>query len=234
ALIQFAFFVLVAWMSRTYPVAVVLRPKQKQTIGAQLKHQLPILSCLCVGFFIAWIAYSQWAATISTHTQELGISLNNYSLLWTINGGLIVLAQPLLAWVIRRWVTSLRAQMFVGFVFIILSFVVIIWAESFAMFAVAMTIITIGEMFLWPVVPTMLNLMAKPGQTGAYQGIANATGTLGRMIGPLFGSLIAERAGYGTLFFVLVICVLIAMFISLTGASLFRTYQRSEKNGEAA
>ncbi|WP_235000481.1 MFS transporter [Virgibacillus dakarensis] len=50
------------------------------------KSSFMALIILCVGFFTAWIAYSQWQSTIASHTQDVGIPLDRYSSLWAING----------------------------------------------------------------------------------------------------------------------------------------------------
>ncbi|SFD56538.1 Major Facilitator Superfamily protein [Bacillus sp. OV194] len=60
------------------------------------------LLILCGGYLLAWISYVQWQSTIAVFTQEAGISLKLYSLLWTVNGALIVLLQPVLAYILRR------------------------------------------------------------------------------------------------------------------------------------
>src|SRR5690625_4598041 len=39
------------------------------------------LLILSTGFLIAWFAYSQWQSTIASHTQDIGIPLEQYSML---------------------------------------------------------------------------------------------------------------------------------------------------------
>ncbi len=43
------------------------------------------LLILCSGLLISWIAYSQWQSTIASYTQDIGIPLDQYSLLWALN-----------------------------------------------------------------------------------------------------------------------------------------------------
>ena len=52
-----------------------------------------IIMCM---FAICWIAYIQWETTIASFTQELNISMSQYSILWTVNGIMILVAQPLI------------------------------------------------------------------------------------------------------------------------------------------
>src|SRR5699024_4644461 len=65
------------------------------------------LLILSAGFLVAWLVYSQWQSTIASHTQDLGIPLDQYSLIWAINGALIVAGQPLVKLLVDR-VTSLK------------------------------------------------------------------------------------------------------------------------------
>lgn len=47
-------------------------------------------------FAICWVAYIQWESTIASFTQSINISMAQYSVLWTINGIMILVAQPLI------------------------------------------------------------------------------------------------------------------------------------------
>ena len=48
------------------------------------------------------------------HICKLNISLRHYSLLWTINGAMIVCAQPLVSMLIRWMKRSLKQQIMIG------------------------------------------------------------------------------------------------------------------------
>lgn len=113
------------------------------------KASLYSLLILSGGFLLAWIAYSQWSTTLSTHIQQLGISLKEYSLLWTINGLLIIILQPIISPIVQKYEKQIKAQLVFGMSVMMVSFIVIIFANNFKMFAVAMMILTIGEIFVW-------------------------------------------------------------------------------------
>ena len=117
------------------------------------------LLILCSGFLVVWIAYSQWQSTIASHTQSIGIPLEQYSSLWAINGFLIVLAQPLVKWFTDR-ITSPKQHIHIGTCILIISFTIAMFAENFTMFAVAMVILTIGEVLVWPAIPTLANKLS--------------------------------------------------------------------------
>ena len=168
-----------------------------------------------VGYMLTWIVYVQWTSTISTHVLDLGISLKQYSLLWTINGALIIAAQPLIKPIISRLEHKIKAQLIIGIVIFMGSFVVVAFAESYAMFITAMVILTIGELFVWPAVPTLANQLAPKGREGFYQGIVNSMATIGRMIGPFIGGLLVEAYGTPMMILILTSLMIFAIVTSL-------------------
>ncbi|WP_188454166.1 MDR family MFS transporter [Virgibacillus oceani] len=180
----------------------------EQSGKIQNKSKFIALIILSGGFLASWIAYSQWQSTIASHTQDIGIPLDQYSLLWAINGFLIVLGQPLLKLVTDR-VTSQKNQIYVGTSILFASFIVVMFAEEFTVFVIAMVILTIGEMIVWPAIPTLANDLAPKGRAGFYQGFVNSVAAAGRMVGPVIGGLIVDVYNIQLLFFVLLFLLLI-------------------------
>ncbi|MGR3765431.1 MDR family MFS transporter [Rossellomorea sp. NS-SX7] len=181
------------------------------------KSKLTALLIICAAYLLCWVGYVQWQSTIATYTQEINISLKQYSLLWTINGALIVLAQPLLSKAIKRFEDNLKLQIIIGTVIFMVSFGVASVSDTFEWFAISMIILTIGEMLIWPAVPTIANSLAPKGREGFYQGIVNSTATGGRMIGPFIGGVLVDLFSMQILFM-----TLIGFFIiSLTLSSLY-------------
>lgn len=166
------------------------------------------LMILCSGLMITWIGYSQWQSTIASHTQDIGIPLDQYSLLWAMNGFLIVIGQPLIKWTTSR-ITSEKKQIYLGTTIFLVSFLVAMFAQEFTFFAIAMIILTLGEMLVWPAVPTLAHKLAPKGHAGFYQGIVNSVGSAGRMVGPFLGGLIVDLYNIEVLFFVLLGLLLI-------------------------
>lgn len=132
------------------------------------------LLILSGGYVLGWIAYSQWSTTVASHTQSIGMPLSLYSVLWTVNGILIVAGQPLIGVVLKKWSGALKTQMVIGFCIFIVSFGVLLGAKQFPMYLTAMVILTIGEMLVWPAVPTIANQLAPKGKEGFYQGFVNS------------------------------------------------------------
>lgn len=175
------------------------------------RTKLNALLILCIGYLLCWVGYSQWAATISAYTVQLGIPLSQYSLLWTVNGALIVLGQPIMNRIVKVFEKNLKLQIQIGMVIFIGSFIVLTGAQQFSGFLTAMVILTIGEMLIWPAVPTIADSLAPKGREGFYQGIVNSTATGGRMIGPILGGVLVDTHGMPVLFMVLMVLLVVAI-----------------------
>ncbi|MDN4072530.1 hypothetical protein [Fictibacillus terranigra] len=67
-------------------------------------------------------------------------------MLWTVNGALIVVLQPMPAYILKGWITSTKTQILAGYLVFIVSFITVSRAEAFSGFMGAMVILTIGEM----------------------------------------------------------------------------------------
>ncbi|MGN5883984.1 MULTISPECIES: MDR family MFS transporter [Staphylococcus] len=187
-------------------------PETNQWAQKKYRKRFVALLLLCVMFAICWIAYIQWESTIASFTQQMNISLSQYSVLWTINGIMILVAQPLIYPVIRLLRGNLKKQMFVGICIFILSFFVTSFAHQFSVFVIGMIILTLGEMFVWPAVPTIANQLAPEGKQGAYQGIVNSASTVGKAFGPLIGGILVDSFNMQVMFLSMMGLLIISMF----------------------
>ena len=95
---------------------------------------------------------------------------------------------------------KLRTQIELGIFVFAVSFLLLTFAHSFAMFVVAFVILTLGEMTGLPAVPAYIDQLTDPSETGKYQGLPNVAMSIGRAIGPFYGGLIVDRLNYETLF----------------------------------
>lgn len=197
-------FLLLALITYRHMVPVIEKEKSETIVESHSsKANFYSLLILCSAFLLAWVAYSQWSTTLSTHIQGLGIGLKEYSLLWSINGLLIITLQPIISPLVQKYEKQIKAQLVVGMLIMMFSFSIILFAESFKMFAIAMMVLTLGEIFVWPAVPTIANMLAPKGKGGTYQGVVNSIGSIGRMIGPFVGGIIVDVYNIDALIIVL-------------------------------
>lgn len=206
-LILFVVFVVIAFTQFNYEV-----PEEDTQMQAQITNinvdmsrtRMKALLLACAVFFLCWTGYVQWQTTIATYTQELNISLSQYGLIWTANGLLILFAQPLIRPVVKKYEERLNVQLIIGLSIFIIAFVFTSFQTAFTGFLIGMIIMTFGEMFVWPALPTIANKLAPKGKQGSYQGVVTSTATLGRAVGPLLGGIIVDMYNMQVLFLVIV------------------------------
>ncbi|TYR82079.1 MFS transporter [Priestia megaterium] len=212
-LLYVVFLLIAVFTYRHISVAPSNQTNVLQEAGAiQHKQKFIALLTLCVGYLLCWLAYVQWQTTIAAHTLELNISLAKYSLLWTINGLLIVAGQPFIVPIVQKFAKTLKVQILIGTAIFIISFLIVLNATVFTHFLIAMIVLTIGEMFVWPAVPAVANELAPKGREGFYQGVVNSTATGGRMIGPVFGGVIVDAFNISVLFYILIFFLIMTTF----------------------
>lgn len=169
-----------------------------------------ILITFFMSLFIIWIMYQQWVSNLSVYMTGLGIPLRNYSFLWTVNAGLIVISQIIINW-IARYHENLIMQIFFGFSMFAVSFIALIFAKTYPTFVLAMVILTIGEATALPTIPALVNVLTPVEAKGRYQGLIQSYASAGRAIGPLFGGMIIETTSYTALFVIATVAVLVVL-----------------------
>ena len=124
---------------------------------------------------------------------------------------MIVFAQPLLNRVLRQFEDDLKRQLIIGASIFLGAFLIVPFAGGFGMFMVAMVVMTIGEMFVWPAVPTIAAKLAPPGKAGQYQGLVNIAASVGRMIGPTLSGFVYDMFGITAVFGMLLLLATFAL-----------------------
>ncbi|ARJ13734.1 MFS transporter [Staphylococcus lugdunensis] len=211
-LLMYVLFAIVAVTQFNLEYSVKMhKPDNLELENKDQKRRFKALILLCIMFSICWIAYIQWESTIASFTQDIDISMSQYSILWTVNGIMILVAQPLISPVIRILKGNIKKQMIVGIIIFMVSFLVTSFAEQFSVFLIGMIILTFGEMFVWPAVPTIANFLAPDGKQGQYQGFVNSASTVGKAFGPLIGGILVDAFNMSTMFIGMIVLLSIAL-----------------------
>jgi len=167
-----------------------------------------------ISLFMIWLVYEQWVSNLSVYMTNLGLPLRNYSLLWTVNAGLLVVIQSVLSLLGDR-IKSLYHQFFFGMLFVGLSFLSLISAHDYAHFIFAMVLLTIGEATWSPAMPTLVSQLSPLKAKGRYQGLVQAFSALGRSLGPLFGGVIIDNWSYKSLFLVAFMILMVVLAVNV-------------------
>lgn len=187
----------------------------------------PGLILLASGLLLATAAYSQWTTTVATHLQALGFSIPQYSVLWTINGAVILLGQPLISALTRR-IPDVSRQILVGTGAYVVVFLLLIHDRDYAGFVGLMVLLTLGEMLVWPGVPAAADRLASEGNRGAYQGLVSGATSAGRMTGPLVGGLIYDAASPADVFIVMTLVMAAAWAVFAVAGCVDRAARVSD------
>ena len=171
---------------------------------------------------VTWLMYMNWESNLSVYMVSLGIPFHLYSLLWTLNAGVIVIMQGILARFPNIF-KNLFHQIIFGICMFSLSFITLVFAKDFAHFALSMCILTLGESTAFPAIPAYVNDLSPLTSKGKYQGANMVASGIGRAFGPLFGGLIIDHAGYIPFFWVA------AIVIALMIVVMIPTYMRVHK-----
>ncbi|WP_300119686.1 MFS transporter [uncultured Enterococcus sp.] len=178
--------------------------KAKQKVKIKLpKMNHYLMTTLLLMLLITWTMYQQWGSNVSVYMTSLGIPFRYYSVLWTVNAGLILLIQ---FFIVRygQYIKNHFMPIYIGILMFAFSFVVLSVAKQYYLFVTAMVLLTIGEALAFPQVPVIVNRITPEGVKGKYLGLVNSFGSAGRAISPLFGGLMIETFSYRTLFIVAV------------------------------
>lgn len=178
------------------------RKTDKTKIKLPKMNQYLMITLLMM-LLITWTMYQQWGSNVSVYMTSLGIPFRYYSILWTVNAGLILLIQ---FFIVRygQYIKNHFMPIYIGILMFAFSFVVLSVAKQYYLFVTAMVLLTIGEALAFPQVPVIVNRITPEGVKGKYLGLVNSFGSAGRAISPLFGGLMIEIFSYRTLFIVAV------------------------------
>ncbi|MFC6182287.1 MDR family MFS transporter [Lactiplantibacillus daowaiensis] len=179
----------------------------KQDTTPSHKRQLIWLICLMI--FTIYMSYALWESLLSVHMTNLGIPFRRYSEVWTINGLLIILSQPIVTLFNEKF--KIGTQIGFGITLFALSFLGLVFARQYVDFIVIMVVLTLGEVIGLPIVPAWVDDMAAASQRGKYQGRFNMALSLGRAVGPLFGGMMVAQFSYSILFMTVTALMLLAL-----------------------
>ena len=193
------------------------KAKSKGASGKVKTEPMPKYNVmLMVGFLISlavtWLMYMNWESNLSVYMVSLGIPFHLYSLLWTLNGAIIVTVQVILARFPRLF-KNLFQQIIFGTTMFALSFATLIFAHDFAHFALSMVVLTLGEATAFPAVPAYINDLSPMTSKGKYQGAISVARGIGQAFGPLFGGMMIDHAGYIPFFITAAICIFMMVLL---------------------
>ena len=187
-------------------------PRSREKLASRSHQQALVLIWLILLNFVKInLSYSLWESVMAVHMTNMGIPFYAYSLLWTLNGVLIIVGQPLVN-KLSPYV-CLSSQIMVGILIFASSFILLIFARNLWAFVLDFVLLTIGEMASFAGLPAWIAQLTTVNEAGHYQGLLNIMMSIGRAIGPLYGGFVIDHGNYQELF----ISVFLLMTVTLGG-----------------
>ncbi|AOZ93176.1 MFS transporter [Paenibacillus crassostreae] len=149
---------------------------------------------LGLGSMFILLGNSIWNSGVSPFIISEGIPKKAYGFLWTLNGVLIFVAQPMIS-LLKRWLArTSSSQMTMSAVFYLLAYIVILLTHNYTGMVLAMILATIGEMLISPAIPSFISDHA--GRSAPfYIGLSGGVGAVGKVIGPYAMGVLYDGGG---------------------------------------
>ncbi len=142
---------------------------------------------------ILYLVISQLITPLSLYTVDfIGISKKQLGFLFALNGLMVVLLQIPTTRLLRP--IRLTIQLMLGSIIYAVGYFFVGLVSTFALFIVAIIIITTGENFVSPPALSITANLAPRGRTGRYMGIYGFAVTAGWSLGPVVGGTLLDIA----------------------------------------
>ena len=169
---------------------------------------------------------SVWNAGVSPFLVSEGMAKSAYGMLWTLNGVLIFVGQPLVGWLRRALVTSYNGQMTASALLYAAGFVCFLVMPNYPGMVLAMILATFGEMLIAPAVPSFLS--ERGGRHAPfYLGVTGGVGAAGRVVGPYAMGSLYDAGGLPPVAWV-------AIASAAGAAALYYAHARWNRDGEGS
>ncbi|AZN42508.1 MFS transporter [Paenibacillus albus] len=144
---------------------------------------------MALGGMLINLGNSIWNTGVSPFIISEGLPKQMFGYLWTLNGIMIFVAQPVTNFIKRLAARTITAQLTASSLFYLSGYIAILSMHSFTGMIVGMVLTTLGEMLIAPAIPAFLS--ERGGKHAPfYLGLAGGIGSAGRVIGPyLMGHL---------------------------------------------
>lgn len=188
----------------------VIRKREKKALPLQqmVERKLIGLSGINASFTMLNGVVSTYLVVFAA---ERGIGGTGWH--FTTNAIVLIFARILMAKKMNRW--SLKQNLYPAFAFAILSLMLIGWANSLFVLLIAGAIKAFAQGMSQPVLQTESLRRVIPEKRGVACSTMYIGGDLGQAVGPMLGGIVAQSFGYGSMYLLSIIPLIIA-FIYFT------------------
>lgn len=162
--------------------------------GWLLLRNTRIYLFMSVASMFLLIGNSIWNTGVSPFIISEDWPKKAYGFLWTLNGILIFVAQPLTNLLKRWFAQTSAAQMTLSALLYLGGYAVILGVQNYPGLILAMVLTTFGEMLISPAIPSFITEHAHRNAP-FYLGVSGGIGAAGRVIGPYFMGGLYDSGG---------------------------------------
>src|SRR5579862_8484255 len=164
-----------------------------------LLHRPALRRVLVIDFFY-WLAFAMFQTTFALFTaRRFSFDASKTGYFFAIFGVLGAIVQGgMIRPVVRR--LGDKRTLVAGLLFSVVGLVVATLAHSVMLFAFTLVPLALGIGFGHPTISSLVSQAARMEEQGLVQGAASSVESLGRTIGPVWGSASFQRLGDGTPF----------------------------------
>ncbi|MFC4100186.1 MFS transporter [Paenibacillus xanthanilyticus] len=197
-----------------------------------LMRNIRIYLYMSVAVLLLNFGNSIWNTGVSPFIIAEDMPKRMYGFLWTLNGILIFVAQPLMTLLKRTAARTINAQMTASAIFYMAGYACILTMQSYPGMVLAMILATFGEMLIAPAMPAFLSERAGK-HTPFYLGLSGGIGSAGRVIGPYMMGAYYDRGGLSPVAWLAVVTALLSIGFFIIHAMASR-HRASAKASAAA
>ncbi|KGO31747.1 MFS transporter [Oenococcus alcoholitolerans] len=187
--------------------------KSKRTKNSRLNYP-PLLLSIGALTMMTYLTYQFWETVMSPHMVSLGMTVEQYGYLWTINGIIIILFQNLVTKITSKW--SLSKSVTIGTFIFSLTFPPLIWADRFWQMVIITVILVFGEMLFSPGTTAWVSRIVPSNFQGQGMAFISASISLGRAVGPIYAGIFMDKGWVAPLFissFVILVALDLLVFL---------------------
>jgi MFS family permease len=169
---------------------------KKPTAGFSLKDIASVRSdrtflYFCITSFILWILISQMSSTYSVFAKStVGLGETQIGYLYSINGAMVAIFQIPIARLLST--RKMTRTLILGSLLYVVGYFIAGLAGGFALLAICMITITLGELVVSPTSMNMVANLSPEKERGRYMGVFSFFTATGWSLGPAIGGLLLD------------------------------------------
>jgi MFS family permease len=194
-------------------------------LAAVLRDRV-FLAFVALTLAFMWI-YFQTSVGLPVAMAQAGLGPARYGLVLAANGVTVVAFQPAVNLVIRRM--NKGHALAAAAVLLGAGFGMLAWVHGLPMFAMAIVVLTLGEIIYSSAAPALIADLSPAALRGRYQGVWGASIGLAAITGPAIGGMLIGDLGVAWLWHV---CLGLGLVVGVSQLALARSYQTATAAAE--